>query len=300
MSGIWGSASNDVYAVGEEQNNNLSGAWHYDGTQWSEITLSNPNGSSNSDPITLADVYGFGASDIWIVGYASNPPFNSYAFHYDGKYWTKESLNMTIAQCIGGRSSTDLDVGGMGGKILHFDGAYWSEDSVSYHIPVESFMFFSFFSIVKTSSSNLYANALLHNNSTGVDTRYLFTNNSKVWQLVDSSVAPESYMLKIWLSPSQQLYGSGLGIFRWTGSGWTAIHNNDPVYSYLNIFGTADDNIFVTGDGGKFENYNGVDWYQYPNMNNPSNSYMGGWTDGKEVFVISIATGVSTIYHGRQ
>jgi len=106
-------------------------------------------------------------------------------------------------------------------------------------------------------------------------------------------------MLKLWLSPSQQLYGSGIGILRWTASGWTTIHNNNPTYIYLNIFGTADDNIFVTGDGGKFEHYNGVDWYQYPTMSNPSNSYMGGWTDGKEVFVISFAAGVSTIYHGR-
>ena len=54
--GIWGSTSNNVWAVGDD-----GALIHWNGAYW--------QGSSSNTAKHLRDVWGSGASDVWAVGY---------------------------------------------------------------------------------------------------------------------------------------------------------------------------------------------------------------------------------------
>jgi hypothetical protein len=70
INGIWASAANDVYAVG-----NSGQAFHYDGSSWSTVSLpGSPTGN-------FTDVCGTSSSDVYIVGY------NTAVYRFDGSAW---------------------------------------------------------------------------------------------------------------------------------------------------------------------------------------------------------------------
>jgi hypothetical protein len=69
------------------------------------------------------------------------------------------------------------------------------------------------------------------------------------------------------------------------------------------MWGTNNSNIFATGYGGKAYHYNGTDWKQIVQLNNPQIIYSAVWTDGTEAFVVGyIFDGISEktiIWHGK-
>jgi hypothetical protein len=95
FSGIWASASNDVFAVG-----NSGLIWHYDGSAWSPMT--------SPTPAHLRDVWGSSGSDVFAVGDAG-------ILRYDGTSWSV--INQTKATRLWG-AGTDLFVLTEGG-VLH-------------------------------------------------------------------------------------------------------------------------------------------------------------------------------------
>ncbi len=66
--GIWGAASNDIYAVGSSGGRN-GFLWHFDGTAWSDVPLpEDVSLDEHNDPPTLTKVWGADADDVWVVG----------------------------------------------------------------------------------------------------------------------------------------------------------------------------------------------------------------------------------------
>jgi hypothetical protein len=63
FSGVWGSGSNDVWAVGSR--NLVSEALHWDGTAWSPVPTTEQYESF------FAAVWGSGPSDVWAVGFGA-------------------------------------------------------------------------------------------------------------------------------------------------------------------------------------------------------------------------------------
>jgi hypothetical protein len=76
---VWGSAREDVWAVGRKINQGVLSAFimHYDGTRWTDVTP--PNVSSLSS--ILYNMYGVSKDNIWVGGY-------EYALHFDGSQWS--------------------------------------------------------------------------------------------------------------------------------------------------------------------------------------------------------------------
>jgi hypothetical protein len=141
---IWGTSASDVYAVGGQ-------VLHYDGTEWSEMTVSTDQllasvwGSSGEDvfaaggrgvivhydgqgwstvyqtwpPRDLAAIWGSSASDVFAVG-------RNTIVHWDGGLWRARNLPGVNLTAVWGTSSTDVFAVGDGGTMLHYDGAEWS------------------------------------------------------------------------------------------------------------------------------------------------------------------------------
>src|SRR5438094_1262230 len=113
--GVWGSASNDVFAVMEQGEMSI---WHYDGTRWSS--------QAGGPGQTVRAVWGSGPKDVFAVG---NNGINGVGLilHYDGVSWSAQtSPTGPTLYSIWGSGATDVFAVGISGTILHNDGTGWT------------------------------------------------------------------------------------------------------------------------------------------------------------------------------
>jgi len=154
FTGVWGSASNNVFAVASD-----GSLWHYDGTTWQAMTggtiqvLSGTWGSGASDVFAVGEngtilrydgvswtaqpngtpqgqdlrgVWGTSRTDVFAVGGNAWPGGGATILHYDGTTWsTLPSGTTQDLLAVWGRSASDVFVVGYGG-ILHYNGSSWS------------------------------------------------------------------------------------------------------------------------------------------------------------------------------
>jgi hypothetical protein len=139
---LWGSASDDVWAVGTMAwtglpaadagaNSGYPGAlsFHWDGTSWSPVTITGPS----SDPNDLGAIWGSAADDVWAVGLRT-------IVHFDGTAWTPSAFPTGIPPsewlgAVWGTGPNDVWAGA--GPLsddpilLHWDGSSWSDSGMS-------------------------------------------------------------------------------------------------------------------------------------------------------------------------
>jgi hypothetical protein len=120
---LWGSSATDVFAAGD-----AGFVVHYDGIQWSRMTVDLP------DAFLINDVWGSSASDVFALavndGSETAPGIGTIILHYDGHAWT-EVLRLSGARLsfIWGTSARDVYASGSSGPagvVYHFDGTRWS------------------------------------------------------------------------------------------------------------------------------------------------------------------------------
>jgi hypothetical protein len=99
---VWASSPTDVYAVVG------SSPLHYNGTEWGTVATG----------ISVDDIWGSGASDIFVVGQ------NGAIAHYNGTDWSAMTCPNTVTTltAVWGSSPTDVFAGNLIGEIFHYDG----------------------------------------------------------------------------------------------------------------------------------------------------------------------------------
>jgi hypothetical protein len=106
--GLWGSASDDVYAVGDDAT-----IFHYDGSNWSQVlTGILPNTAGEA----YRSVSGTSSTDVWVLG-------DSTVLHFDGAWElvpTPQGLGSTVAH-IHAAAPDDVWVAWFA-TLLHYDG----------------------------------------------------------------------------------------------------------------------------------------------------------------------------------
>jgi hypothetical protein len=120
INGMWGSASNNVFAVG------ASGRiMRWNGSAWNSMT----SGTTQ----TLYGVWGTSASDVFALG------ANGTIRHYNGTSWSAMTSN-SERNLFGAWGSSGSDVYAVGDStgaastILHYDGATWSAVTPGYPV----------------------------------------------------------------------------------------------------------------------------------------------------------------------
>jgi hypothetical protein len=113
---LWGSAPNDVWAVGYayinlgEAQQNRAAIYHFDGNGWTRAPFDATG--------LLRHVWGTGANDVWAGG--------SILAHFDGTSWTQQPLGppgveSEVVSATSARWTRDRD-----GALWHEDGGVWS------------------------------------------------------------------------------------------------------------------------------------------------------------------------------
>jgi hypothetical protein len=102
LTGVWGSAPNDVWAVGQQT------AMHWDGSTWSEKPVSTMG-------FTFRGVWGRSSQEVWAVGDAGT------IFEWNGSVWTAQSVPGKPGLIgVGGNADAVWAVG-VDGAILRHD-----------------------------------------------------------------------------------------------------------------------------------------------------------------------------------
>jgi hypothetical protein len=121
--GIWGSAPDDVWAVGGALGGAAGAfAWRYDGTEWTAQTL--PAGYADGE--TIFKVWGRAADDVYLVG------THGKVLHWDGSAFTEEfadagppTMQRTLLTVHMDRDRA-VAVGGFGNAVItENDGSGW-------------------------------------------------------------------------------------------------------------------------------------------------------------------------------
>jgi hypothetical protein len=261
LSGVDGSASNNIWAVGATGTTALIQRWN--GTAWSSMSSPSPPGATNS---ALSGVKTFGASSAWAVGNAvvpgGNPSNRTLIQRWNGASWTSVASpspdpvqNLLVA--VDGVAANDVwAVGNMGhdgygggtvaGLVLRWNGSTWTRAT----IPGAD----STFSII--TLRDVLARAA-----------------NDVW-VVGSAF-------------HRQLFREVPYVLRWNGQTWRhATIPNPPLGAFHSVTALSATKVYAVGSDGLIAKWNGSAWSR-ESTPSPGSS---------RALIASSATGVGTIW----
>jgi hypothetical protein len=201
---VWGTGSDDVFAVGGPLGNETPSAMvHYDGHSWHDLS---PGGTE-----TFWWTHGTSPTDVWAVGERGR------IMHFDGAHFV-ESPRMTSATLYGVWAAAQDDVWAVGGTpdagssapndvVLHYDGRAWSA------LLGPPAMGFTFFKVWGTSSSNLY---VVGEGGT------IWHRIGSQWHLESNPPLVQASLFTVHGSGPGEVYAvGGSDVLRWDGTKWS-------------------------------------------------------------------------------
>ena len=249
---IWGSSSNDIFAVG-------SGILHYDGSSWEEMD----SGTTEY----LMGVWGTSATNVYAVG------DNGLILHYDGTEWTKTYVGVDVLNSISGNSEDNIyAVGGEGpypsnAVILHYDGNSWTKIYQGSN---------AFRGVCVTPEGNVYVARVFG----GI--RYW---DGVSWK--ESGYGSNNY--GIWGSAGNDVYvvGQWGTVIHFNGSNWSYLSGQGS-YARHGVWGSSSSDVFTVGQAGIIYHYDGLNWSLMDSGSTVSNVYFAGvWgTSATNVYAV--------------
>ncbi|GEM_PF-5561813 len=224
LSGLWGSGTRDIYAVGYGDNGGLADSaliFHYDENGWRDISSSLNNGLVEDG--RLFGVWGSSASDVYIAGYSRmfyDFFYLPLMYHNDGSGWANIASSLPddsdLASLYGvwGTGVDNVYVVGFDGMlsapvIYHNDGIRWSKDNLP--LPYEC-SYSLFRGIWGSSASDIYA--VGNCRPTGIRSPLVYHRDAGGWTNI-SPPLPAGFvsgeLLGVWGSDAGNVYAVGTG-----------------------------------------------------------------------------------------
>jgi len=249
--GVWGSTSNDVFAVG-----NLGNIAHYNGSTWSQKTAG----------IEWDDLYGVagGANLVIAVGLGG-----TIIYYLSGTAWEQMS-SITTNDLYGvWGTADDLFAVGLGGTILHYsvyDGEWWSMSSPTAN---------DLRGVWGSASDDVFAVG-----DSGIIVHY----NGTEWSVMTSGTAND--LRSVWGSAPDDVFAvGGAGtIVHYNGTEWSAM-TSGTVNELDGVWGSGSNDVFAVGNAGTILHYDGTPWSA---MSSGTTNYLYGvWgTASNDVFAV--------------
>jgi len=139
LNSVYGSASNDVWVVGDGVNTPI--ALHWNGTAFAQVAFPSAVSAQQQDNIFLGSVSGTASNDVWIAGNISMPGAGEddvtagKLWHWDGRVWSlidspsTDGLNGVAAIASNDASAVGAgnpEIEPYGTALLHWNGTSWS------------------------------------------------------------------------------------------------------------------------------------------------------------------------------
>ena len=235
LSGVDGSASNNVWAVGAGDSGSLTERWN--GSSWSVVPSPNP---PNAVGTSLSGVKTFSTSNAWAVGTFSTstaPSVRTLVQRWNGTSWTvvpspSPDPTQNLLTDVDGASANDVwAIGNRGndgyggttaGLVLHWNGSTWSQVNVPGTVSDGTFNVPTLQDVLAISANDVWivgrAFSWIHFKVVPIALHW----NGQTWQRSVMTNAPndgQGFHGVAALS-STKVYAVGSVIARWTGTSW--------------------------------------------------------------------------------
>lgn len=201
--GIWGTAENDVWAVGRDAT-----ILHYDGSAWRRA-------GPSVDPVAdFYCVWGFSPKDIWIGS------DEGALLHFDGVTWEAEHVDArAVVTALWGAPTGEL-------FASTFDGKLWrrSQGGDWFLVADIQHEFVAFTSIWGTSATNVYVGSYDIQGMHGDSGLFHFDGTTLTRAGAGTALATEGIaMMGVSGSGANDVYAVGIDttIWHWDGANWT-------------------------------------------------------------------------------
>ena len=227
--GVWGSASDNVWAVGAGETYPNSAIIHFDGSAWNVVAGPTTGGQLNA-------IWGSGSDDIWAGGDVGS------LLHFDGTDWIDHAGSVSAAQQgIWGSAPNDVWMVSAAGGAAHFDGTSWTTTTISPDHPLDA--------IWGSARDDIWA---VGRNGTAIH------YDGSSWSMV--ATPSTDWLQSVWGTGPNDVWAVGLAeILHYDGTAWTATTtpSNGQPSSVRGL--SASDAWISTGDG-ELLHYDGTDW----------------------------------------
>lgn len=271
---MWGSAANDLYAVG------WGGLMHFDGASWTAVpgVAGTAIAGTASDDIWVANYDGIKHFDgsAWlavpemqsryVIDIAVTAPASVWAavlenggttvYHFDGSTWTnrfRETGSGVSVHGIAARSDTDVWLFGshygpaleqiVYGYVAHFDGTSWT--------------------VGADAPAPLYEVASLPHGTFGVGMggRVVQLSPTTATACADLTSGPVNLLWSAWASSPNDVWavGSRGAAVHFDGQTVTAVPTGVTT-ELIDVWGTGPDDVWAVGRAGVALHYNGSAW----------------------------------------
>ncbi|HWP81787.1 MAG TPA: hypothetical protein VNN76_03925 [Bacteroidota bacterium] len=300
LTDVWGSSPQNVLAIGWMSGRSI--LYRFNGSNWSVEPLPPPDQPFNF--VGLNAITGFAHNDIYVVGEEIGTRNNyrtdtSLILHFNGWIWRKlDFLKGRTLHSVTGSSSGNIWSGGWN-LVLHWDGVEWKNVQVPLFPQGVRFL-----SAAALASNDIYMTGFRIDVVQPHDTTayFLYRYDGTTWSITDSVIqtaaSPDQKFGGLLKEIGGTLFSSGSGVFRKNGQQWVRLLDDPAIYF---LGGTRPDNLFASGGRGKAYHYNGRDWYQLKELQNPDAELRRIWTDGNEVFIVGFIEGglKGIAWHGK-
>ncbi len=301
---IWGSDTNDVYAIGHNSAGGDASLFHYDGKKWSVVKITQGEGGFIGSYVDFNNIEGSVKNDIWAVGsrgsYFGSTIDSSLVIHYDGSRWSEVQMQ----RCKSGMVSlkvlgmNDVYLGGAYGEVYHYDGSTFTETILDTNVTIS----------LGGDDIRMFAGGDTYYIDPAVRYISVYSKlNGGPWHLLKTTSEAEYYQNRTYgyydffsLGGGRYFCG-GEGVYLLSDSTWQLSYSQDD-YSYGRIRGTGPANVFAISGSDRLLHWDGVDWklLNIPPGLNESQQFGGGlWVKGNKIFISCLyGFDVNIIYRG--
>jgi hypothetical protein len=250
MTSIWGTGPNDVWVGGELSPNGDTGlVWRFDGSSWIDMAFPGPS---------VRTIWGSGPDDVWVV--ASVAWCTTEVWHWDGAVWSSvpnanvlPTADHSGAPAAAWGSGTDQWVVGFGGTLSHGQNGTWTTVSKT---------------VVDALSIRDVAGVAQDLWVVGGGGSYRFDSASARWDgsaWTSMPTPPESFnLVGLGYLSSTEVWAidSSGAVLRWDGTAWSI--ESSVGFLPVALLVRSPDDIWVAGQGGHVAHWDGSGWYDVP------------------------------------
>jgi hypothetical protein len=236
--GVWGSSPTDVFAVGR-----AGSLLHFDGIAWSQRT---------PFPLLLGGIWGSAANDVFVFGTTLDASAFAVILHYDGTSWSADTLrDAAVLGGMWGASSSNVVAVGGSGVIVRYDGSRWAPEHWG-----DILLFLN--AVWGSAATNVFAVGGLQD-GVGNVTSYLLHSDGVRWTQVPGVALPDVALSDVWGASSRDVFAVGTTainnravqngvILHYDGRSWTR-ERTVTLEPLSGVWGVGGD-VFAVGGGG--------------------------------------------------
>lgn len=265
LAGVWGSAPDDVWAVGKS--GTTAATLHWDGSAWKTVPAAGASGG-------LRGVWGSARNDVWAVG------DDGTILHWTGAAWSRASgIPRVWLTAVWGSGPTNVWAVGYGGNMLRWHGAAWS----SVTSPATN----GLFAIWGSSENDVWAAG---------EAQTVLRWNGATWSAVAWN-RPVSPVLALWGAGARDVFAGGIGgVVRWGGTTWSAVTISGNFFA---LCGSSATDVWAFARGGPIWHFDGSEWSNTFNTTFPDQVLAASSISATDVWGVGVGyesnTGVA--YH---